>query len=189
MNIKIALAGNPNSGKTSFFNHATGLHEHVGNYAGVTVDSKVGTFYHRGYTINLVDLPGTYSITEYSPEELYVRKYIVDEHPDVVLNIVDASNLERNLFLTTQLIDMNLRVVMALNMYDELEKSGAKFDYNSLGSMLGCVFNSIIICFFAPFDYLKIIPVVFLTLVVIIKHKENIKRLIKGEERKLGQKA
>lgn len=135
--INVALVGNPNCGKTSFFNHATGLHEHVGNYAGVTVDSKVGTFYHRGYTINLVDLPGTYSITEYSPEELYVRKYIVDEHPDVVLNIVDASNLERNLFLTTQLIDMNLRVVMALNMYDELEKSGAKFDYNSLGSMLG----------------------------------------------------
>lgn len=135
--ITVALVGNPNCGKTSFFNHATGLREHVGNYSGVTVSSKVGTFYKNDYTINLVDLPGTYSITEYSPEELYVREYITEQHPDVILNIVDASNLERNLFLTTQLIDMNVRMVMALNMYDELDRRGATLDVNQLEQMLG----------------------------------------------------
>lgn len=136
-NITVALVGNPNAGKTSFFNHATGLHEKVGNYGGVTVDFKIGTFYHKGYTINLVDLPGTYSITEYSPEERYVREYLTKNNPDIVLNIVDASNLERNLFLTTQLIDMNVRLVMALNMYDEMTAKGDVFDYKSLGKMLG----------------------------------------------------
>ena len=136
-NITVALVGNPNAGKTSFFNHATGLHEKVGNYGGVTVDLKIGTFYHKGYTINLVDLPGTYSITEYSPEERYVREYLTKQNPDIVLNIVDASNLERNFFLTTQLIDMNVRLVMALNMYDEMEAKGDVFDYKSLGKMLG----------------------------------------------------
>ena len=135
--ITVALVGNPNCGKTSFFNHATGLREHVGNYSGVTVSSKVGTFYRNGYTINLVDLPGTYSITEYSPEELCVREYITEQHPDVVLNIVDSTNLERNLFLTTQLIDMNVRIVMALNMYDELEKRDIKLDVDQLEKMLG----------------------------------------------------
>ena len=135
--ITVALVGNPNCGKTSFFNFATGLHEKVGNYSGVTVDSKVGTFYHKGYTIDLVDLPGTYSLTEYTPEELYVRNYIVQQKPDIVLNIVDAGNLERNLFLTTQLIDMNPRIVMALNMYDELTASGDKLDHKSLAKMLG----------------------------------------------------
>lgn len=135
--ITVALVGNPNCGKTSFFNHATGLHEKVGNYSGVTVDSKIGTFHHEGYTINLVDLPGTYSLTEFSPEELYVRQFITEEQPDLVLNIVDAGNLERNLFLTTQLIDMNPRMVMALNMYDELQKSGDKLDIDSLSQMLG----------------------------------------------------
>lgn len=135
--IRVALVGNPNCGKTSFFNFATGLHEKVGNYSGVTVESKVGTFFHDGYTIDLVDLPGTYSLTEYSPEEIYVRNYIVEQKPDVVLNIVDAGNLERNMFLTTQLIDMNPRIVMALNMYDELLSSGDKLDYNSLSIMLG----------------------------------------------------
>ena len=135
--ITVALVGNPNCGKTSFFNFATGLHEKVGNYSGVTVGSKVGTFFHNGYTIDLVDLPGTYSLTEYSPEEVYVRNYIAEQKPDVVLNIVDAGNLERNLFLTTQLIDMNPRIVMALNMFDELQKSGDKLDYESLSRMLG----------------------------------------------------
>ncbi len=135
--IRVALVGNPNCGKTSFFNFATGLHEKVGNYSGVTVESKVGTFFHGGYTIDLVDLPGTYSLTEYSPEEIYVRNYIVEQKPDVVLNIVDAGNLERNLFLTTQLIDMNPRMVMALNMYDELLASGDKLDHESLARMLG----------------------------------------------------
>lgn len=135
--INIALVGNPNSGKTSFFNRATGLRERVGNYSGVTVDAKQGVFHHNGYTINLIDLPGTYSITEYTPEEIYVRKYITEHHPDLVLNVVDASCLERNLFLTTQLIDMNIRVVMALNMYDELTGEGAQLDYGYLGQLLG----------------------------------------------------
>lgn len=135
--INIALVGNPNCGKTSFFNRATGLRERVGNYSGVTVDAKQGVFHHNGYTINLIDLPGTYSITEYTPEEIYVRKYITEHHPDLVLNVVDASCLERNLFLTTQLIDMNIRVVMALNMYDELTDEGAQLDYGYLGQLLG----------------------------------------------------
>ncbi len=135
--LTVALVGNPNCGKTSFFNYATGLREKVGNYSGVTVDSKIGTFHHRGYTINLVDLPGTYSLTEFSPEELYVREFLATAHPDVVLNIVNAGNLERNLFLTTQLIDQNPRMVMALNMYDELERSGDCLDIESLQQMLG----------------------------------------------------
>ncbi len=135
--ISVALVGNPNCGKTSFFNHATGLHEKVGNYSGVTIDMKIGEFHHNGYTINLIDLPGTYSITEYTPEELYVREFITKQNPDIVLNIVDASNLERNLYLTTQLIDMNVRMVMALNMYDELSKRGDKFDHTSMSEMLG----------------------------------------------------
>jgi ferrous iron transport protein B len=114
-----------------------GAHERVGNYSGVTVDAKEASMKRDGYTLRIVDLPGTYSITEYSPEELYVRKHIVDKHPDIVINVVDASNLERNLFLTTQLIDMNIKVVIALNMYDELETKGIKFDYKSLGEMIG----------------------------------------------------
>ncbi|MBQ8222792.1 MAG: ferrous iron transport protein B [Bacteroidales bacterium] len=136
-NITVALVGNPNAGKTSFFNHATGLHEKVGNYGGVTVDLKEGRFYHNGYTINLIDLPGTYSITEFTPEERYVRDFLTKNNPDVVLNVVDASNLERNLFLTTQLVDMNVRIVMALNMFDEMTSKGDKLDYKSLGKMMG----------------------------------------------------
>lgn len=135
--ITIALVGNPNCGKTSFFNRATGLREKVGNYSGVTVDSKLGVAKHNGYVLNFVDLPGTYSITEYTPEELYVRRYIADSHPDVLLNVVDASNLARNLFLTTQLIDMNVPMIMALNMYDELEKNGDKLDVPALSRMFG----------------------------------------------------
>lgn len=135
--ISVALVGNPNCGKTSFFNHATGMREKVGNYSGVTVDSKIGIFKYKDYTIQIADLPGTYSLTEYTPEELYVREYVFDHHPDVVLNIVDASNLERNLFLTTQLIDMNLPMVMALNMFDELEHNHDKLDVKMLSRMLG----------------------------------------------------
>ena len=135
--IRVALVGNPNCGKTSLFNIASGSHEHVGNYSGVTVDAKEGTFEHGGYRFILVDLPGTYSLSAYSPEELYVRKNLVEQVPDVVVNVVDASNLERNLYLTTQLIDMNLRVVMALNMYDELEKKGDRLDIDQLGRLLG----------------------------------------------------
>ena len=135
--IRVALVGNPNCGKTSLFNIASGSHEHVGNYSGVTVDAKEGRFEHGGYRFILVDLPGTYSLSAYSPEELYVRKNLIGETPDVVVNVVDASNLERNLYLTTQLIDMNLRVVMALNMYDELKSKGDRLDIKTLGHLLG----------------------------------------------------
>lgn len=135
--IRVALVGNPNSGKTTLFNIASGAHEHVGNYGGVTVDAKEGCFKHKGYNFVLVDLPGTYSLSAYSPEELYVRKNLLETLPDVVINVVDASNLERNLYLTTQLIDMDLRVVMALNMYDELRAKGDKLDVKQLGYLLG----------------------------------------------------
>jgi len=135
--INVALVGNPNCGKTTLFNYASGSHERVGNYSGVTVDAKEAIMKKDGYTFKIVDLPGTYSITEYSPEELYVRMHITEKMPDIVVNVIDSSNLVRNMFLTTQLIDMNIKVVVALNMYDELEKKGAKFDYVSLGEMIG----------------------------------------------------
>ena len=135
--IRVALVGNPNCGKTSLFNIASGSHEHVGNYSGVTVDAKEGRFTFKGYQIVLVDLPGTYSLSAYSPEELYVRKNLIEALPDVVVNVVDASNIERNLYLTTQLIDMNLRTVMALNMYDELRTKGDKLDLEQLSKLLG----------------------------------------------------
>ena len=135
--IRVALVGNPNCGKTSLFNIASGSHEHVGNYSGVTVDAKEGHFTFRDYRITLVDLPGTYSLSAYSPEELYVRKNLVETTPDVIVNVVDASNMERNLYLTTQLIDMNLRMVMALNMYDELKAKGDTVDTERLGQLLG----------------------------------------------------
>ena len=135
--INIALVGNPNCGKTSLFNIASGAHEHVGNYSGVTVDAKQGHFDYKGYRFNIYDLPGTYSLSAYTPEELYVRRHIIDKQPDVIVNVVVASNLERNLFLTTELIDMDLRTVIALNMYDELEASGDRLDYEMLGKMIG----------------------------------------------------
>ena len=135
--INVALVGNPNCGKTSLFNIASGSHERVGNYSGVTVDAKEGYFDFQGYHFRIVDLPGTYSLSAYSPEELYVRKHIIEETPDFIINVVDSSNLERNLYLTTQLIDMNVRMVIALNMYDELEASGNKLDYLTLGKLMG----------------------------------------------------
>lgn len=135
--IKVALVGNPNAGKTSLFNIASGAHEHVGNYGGVTVDSKEGKFKHGGYIFRIVDLPGTYSLSAYTPEELFVRKHIVEDRPDVIINIVAASNLERNLYLTTELIDMEAPVVIALNMYDELQDAGSEFDYRALSEMIG----------------------------------------------------
>lgn len=135
--IKVALVGNPNAGKTSLFNIASGAHEHVGNYSGVTVDSKEGKFKHNGYVFRIVDLPGTYSISAYTPEELYVRRYIVEDKPDVIINVVAASNLERNLYLTTELIDMKVPMVIDLNMYDELQASGSEFDHQSLSKMIG----------------------------------------------------
>jgi len=138
--INVALVGNPNSGKTSLFNHASGAHAHVGNYSGVTVDSSEAQASYFGYRFNLTDLPGTYSLSCYSPEELYVRKHLVEQMPDVVINVVDASNLERNLYLTTQLVDMNVRVVCALNMYDEFEKRGDNVELSTLSTLFGMPF-------------------------------------------------
>ncbi len=135
--ILVAFVGNPNCGKTSLFNIAGNAHEHVGNYSGVTVDAKMGNMKFEGYTFDIVDLPGTYSLSAYTPEELYVRKYIIEKTPDVIINVVDASNLERNLYLTAQLIDMDVPMIMALNMYDELRESGHTLDINQLGTLLG----------------------------------------------------
>ena len=135
--INVALVGNPNCGKTSLFNIASGSHEHVGNYSGVTVDAKEGYFEFQGYHFRLIDLPGTYSLSAYSPEELYVRKHIIEETPDVIINVVDAGNLERNLYLTTQLIDMNVRMVVALNMYDAIQHSGNTLNIKKLSQLLG----------------------------------------------------
>ncbi len=135
--VNVGLVGNPNSGKTTFFNYASGSRERVGNYSGVTVDSKEAYYLQNGYRFNITDLPGTYSISAYTPEEIFVREFITDKLPDVVVNIVDASNLERNLYLTTQLIDMDIKVVMVLNMYDEMQNRGDVLDYENLGRMIG----------------------------------------------------
>ena len=135
--INIALIGNPNCGKTSLFNMVSGAHEHVGNYAGVTVGAKEGKMKYKGYEFNIVDLPGTYSLSAYSPEEIYVMRYLRDETPDVIVNVVVASNIERNLYLTTELIDMNRSMVIALNMFDELDRKNIKLEYDVLGKMLG----------------------------------------------------
>ena len=135
--LNVVFVGNPNCGKTTIFNAACGAHERVGNYSGVTVDAKVGEFDFEGYHFNLTDLPGTYSLTAYSPEELYVRRHIIERTPDIIVNVVDASNLERNLYLTTQLIDMDVPMIMALNMYDELRSSGYTLDTLQLGTLLG----------------------------------------------------
>ena len=135
--ISVGLVGNPNSGKTSLFNTLCGRSEHVGNYSGVTVDAKRGTLSYKGYTIEITDLPGTYALSAYSPEEVYVRRHLIEQTPDIIVNTVVASNLERNLYLTTELIDISPKMVIALNMYDELERSGANFDHEALGKMIG----------------------------------------------------
>ena len=135
--LNVVFVGNPNCGKTSLFNIASRAHERVGNYSGVTVDAKVGHFDFEGYHFNLVDLPGTYSLSAYTPEELYVRKHIIEQHPDIIINVIDASNLERNLYLTTQLIDMDVPMIIALNMFDELRDSGNQLDMLQLGTLLG----------------------------------------------------
>lgn len=135
--INVALIGNPNCGKTTLFNRVSGATEHTGNYSGVTVDAKQRIFEYKGYTLNIVDLPGTYSLSTYSPEELYVRRYLHDYTPDVIVNVVDSTNLERNLYLSTELIDMDRRMVIALNMYDELRAAGGNLDYSMLGGMIG----------------------------------------------------
>ncbi len=139
--INVAFVGNPNSGKTTIFNYSSKSRERVGNYGGVTIDLKTATFKHAGYSFNITDLPGTYSLSAYSPEELYVRDFIVENTPDVVINIIDASNLERNLYLTTQLIDMDIKVIVALNMYDDLIKKNDRFDFITLGRMIGIPFS------------------------------------------------
>lgn len=135
--INVAFVGNPNAGKTSIFNFASRSNEHTGNYSGVTIDSKTAQLSAGGFLYNVTDLPGTYSISAYSPEEIYVREFIINKVPDVVVNVIDASNLERNLYLTTQLIDMDIRVVLALNMYDELGKRNDILDFLRLGKLLG----------------------------------------------------
>lgn len=135
--LTIALAGNPNAGKTTIFNALTGLHQHTGNWPGKTVEKKEGEITHKDMTINIVDLPGTYSLTAYSPEEIIARDYIIEEHPDVVINVVDATNLERNLYLTVQILELDVPVVLALNMTDDLHKDGAKIHIDQLSQMLG----------------------------------------------------
>jgi ferrous iron transport protein B len=135
--LTIALAGNPNAGKTTIFNALTGLHQHTGNWPGKTVEKKEGEIEHSGLTVNIVDLPGTYSLTAYSPEEIIARDYIIEERPDVVINVVDATNLERNLYLTVQLLELDVPVVLALNMSDALHKDGAKINANHLSQLLG----------------------------------------------------
>jgi len=135
--IDVALVGNPNCGKTTLFNRVSHSREHVGNYAGVTVDSKDALFSHKGYTFRITDLPGTYSLSDYSSEERYVREHILHNKPDVVVNVVDANNLERNLYLTSQLLDMDITVVLALNMYDDLLERKDKLDTDLLSKLLG----------------------------------------------------
>ncbi|MDE6011706.1 MAG: ferrous iron transport protein B [Prevotella sp.] len=135
--IHVALVGNPNCGKTSLFNYASGAHAHVGNYSGVTVDATEAHTEMFGYEFLLTDLPGTYSLSCYSPEELYVREHLANKMPDVVINVIDASNLERNLYLTTQLVDMNVRTVCALNMFDEFERRGDTVNIAMLSSLFG----------------------------------------------------
>jgi len=134
--IKIALAGNPNSGKTTVFNNLTGAKQHIGNYPGVTVEKKTGERKYKGYKINIVDLPGTYSLTAYSLDEVVARNFIIDEKPDVVVDIIDSSNLERNLYLATQLMELDMPLVFAFNMTDVARSSGKKIDIKLLSELM-----------------------------------------------------
>ena len=135
--ITVALAGNPNSGKTTVFNNLTGARQHVGNWPGVTVEKKEGSCSRQGYSIKVVDLPGVYSLTAYSPDEIIARDFILEEKPDAVVDIVDASNLERNLYLTVQLLEMGAQVIVALNMMDQADSRKHIIDVEALSQFLG----------------------------------------------------
>jgi len=138
--LTCVLVGNPNAGKTCIFNSLTGSHQRVANYPGVTVSVKEGTVRHADHTFTVIDLPGTYSLSAYSIEEMIVQSYLLDQKPDVVINVVDATNLERNLYLTTQLIELGLPTVVALNMSDEAREQGTVIDHEKLGQLLGVPF-------------------------------------------------
>lgn len=135
--ITVALAGNPNAGKTTVFNNLTGAHQHVGNWPGVTVEKKEGDYSYQGYRVRVVDLPGVYSLTAYSPDEVVARNFILEGKPDIVVDIVDASNLERNLYLTVQLIELDTNLVVALNMMDIVQSRDYQIDVDSLARELG----------------------------------------------------
>jgi ferrous iron transport protein B len=135
--VTVALVGNPNSGKTTLFNSLTGARQHVGNWPGVTVEKKEGSCSSGGYDIKVVDLPGVYSLTAYSPDEVVARKYIIEEKPDVVVDIIDASNLERNLYLSVQLMELDVPLILALNMMDEAENRKYKIDIDRLSKEMG----------------------------------------------------
>ena len=137
--LTVALAGNPNSGKTTIFNALTGSRQHVGNYPGVTVEKKVGLCRHRGVSLDVVDLPGTYSLTAYSTDELVAREFVIDQHPQVVVDVLDASNLERNLYLAVQFMELGMPLVLVLNMSDVAAARGYVFDLEELSVLLGGV--------------------------------------------------
>ena len=138
MKVKIALAGNPNSGKTTLFNALTGSNQFVGNWPGVTVEKKEGRL--KGYNdVKLMDLPGIYSLSPYTLEEVVARNYLMNETPDVIINIVDGTNIERNLYLSTQIIELGIPVIMAINMMDVIEKNGDKIHIEKLSESLGCM--------------------------------------------------
>jgi ferrous iron transport protein B len=137
MDYCVALGGNPNAGKTTLFNALTGSRQHVGNYPGITVDRKEGRYRHNGHDMHIVDLPGTYSLTAYSVEEVVARDFLVNECPRVTVNIVDASNLERNLYLTIQFLELGIPTCVALNMIDVARGRGIEIDHNKLSRLLG----------------------------------------------------
>jgi len=135
--INIALMGNPNTGKSTIFNSLTGLRQHVGNYPGVTIEKREGSFEHQGRNVKVFDLPGTYSLTAYSPEEIIARNFIINEKPDVVVDILDSGNLERNLYLAVQIMELKIPLILVFNMSDEAEKKGIDISYECFSKLLG----------------------------------------------------